>query len=46
MFRPCDSQLKKSDPHDFAAPADHWIKLKENEKRDNYLDLDRKLKNL
>ena len=24
---------------DFAVPADHIIKLKENEKRDKYLDL-------
>ena len=29
---------------DFAAPADHWIKLKECEKRDKYLDLARELK--
>ena len=29
---------------DFAAPADHRIKLKECEKRDKYLDLARELK--
>ena len=29
---------------DFAVPADHRIKLKENEKRDKYLDLARELK--
>ena len=31
---------------DFAVPADHKIKLKENEKKDKYLDLARKLKKL
>ena len=31
---------------DFAVPADHRIKLKECEKRDQYLDLARELKNL
>ena len=31
---------------DFAAPADRRIKLKESEKRDNYLDLARELKKL
>ena len=30
---------------DFAVPADHWIKLKECEKRDKYLDFARELKN-
>ena len=29
---------------DFAVPADHWVKLKEGEKRDKYLDLTRELK--
>ena len=29
---------------DFAVPADHRIKLKEYEKKDNYLDLARELK--
>ena len=29
---------------DFAVPADHRIKLKECEKKDNYLDLVRELK--
>ena len=31
---------------DFAAPADHRIKLKECEKKDKYLDLARELKKL
>ena len=31
---------------DFAIPADHWIKLKECEKKDKYLDLARELKKL
>ena len=31
---------------DFAVPADHRIKLKECEKKDNYLDLTRELKKL
>ena len=30
---------------DFAIPADHWVKLKESETRDKYLDLARELKN-
>ena len=30
---------------DFAVPADHRVKIKEGEKRDNYLDLARELKN-
>ena len=29
---------------DFTVPADHWVKLKENEKRDKYLDIARELK--
>ena len=29
---------------DFAVPADYRVKLKEGEKRDKYLDLDRELK--
>ena len=29
---------------DFAVPGDHRVKLKENEKKDKYLDLVRKLK--
>ena len=29
---------------DFAVQADHWIKLKECEKKDKYLDLARELK--
>ena len=31
---------------DFAVPADHRVKLKENEKMDKYLDLARELKML
>ena len=30
---------------DFGVPMDHRIKIKENEKRDKYLDLARKLEN-
>ena len=29
---------------DFAVSADHWIKLKESEKKDKYLDLAKELK--
>ena len=29
---------------DFAVPSDHRVKIKESEKRDNYLDLVRELK--
>ena len=29
---------------DFAVPADHWIKLKESEKKDKYLDFAWELK--
>ena len=31
---------------EFAVPADHWINLKESEKKDKYLDLARELKKL
>ena len=31
---------------DFAVPVDHRVKLKENEKKDKYLDLARELKKL
>ena len=31
---------------DFTIPADHRVKLKENEKKDKYLDLARELKKL
>ena len=31
---------------DFAVPADHWVKLNENEKREKYLDFAGQLKNL
>ena len=47
--RPYNNQQKKKKickVVDFAVPADHWIKLKESEKRDKYLDLARELKNL
>ena len=30
---------------DFAAPADHRVRSKESEKRDEYLDLAREIKN-
>ena len=40
MIRPSDDYKKKVDN----VPADHWIKIKENEKRDKYLDLARELK--
>ena len=29
---------------EFAVPADHWVNLKESEKKDKYLDLSRELK--
>ena len=46
--RPNESQRKKRTYRmvDFAIPADHRVKLKENEKRDKYLDLARERKNL
>ena len=31
---------------DFTALADHWVKLKESEKKDKYVDLARELKKL
>ena len=31
---------------DFAVPADHRVKLKENEKKDKYLDLAREVKKM
>ena len=31
---------------EFAVPVDHWIKLKESEKKDKYLDLAKELKKL
>ena len=31
---------------DFADPAVHWVKLKESEKKDKYVDLAKELKNL
>ena len=30
----------------FAVPADHWVKLKENEKKDKYVDLAKELEKL
>ena len=36
--------VKNFEKVDFAVPADHWIKLKEYEKKDKYLDLARELK--
>ena len=48
--RPYNDQQKKKKKIckivDFVVPADHRIKLKEYEKRDKYLDLDRKSKKL
>ena len=35
---------KEKGPVEFAVSADHRVKLKESEKRDNYLDLARELK--
>ena len=29
---------------DFAVPVDHWVKMKENEKRDKYLVLEAEVK--
>ena len=47
--KPCNNQQQKKGTcriANFAVPDDHWVKLKENEKRDKYLDLARKLKKL
>ena len=46
--RCCDSQQKKRTCRivDFAVPADHWVKLKESEKKEEYLHLARELKKL
>ena len=46
--RPCNNQQKKRTCKivDFAVPADHRIKLKECEKKDEYLDFARELKKL
>ena len=48
MTRLSDSRKKKSTCWlvDFAVPADHKVKLKENEKRDNYQDLGGELKKM
>ena len=45
--RPYNNKKKKrtSKMVDFAVPADHRVKLKENEKKDKYQDLARELKN-
>ena len=50
--RPSDNYLKKKEKKrtcrivDFAIPADHRIKIKENEKRDKFFDLGREVKKL
>ena len=46
--RPNNNQQKKKTCKilDFAAPANHMVKLKESEKRDTYPDLTRELKKL
>ena len=48
MAKPNDNQDKKRTCRleDFTVPADHWVKLKESEKRDEYLDIARELKKL
>ena len=47
MTRPYNQQEKRTCRIvDFAVLADHWVKLKENEKKDKYLDLARELKKL
>ena len=53
ITRPSDSKKKKKKKKkrtcrvvDFAFQTDHRVKLKENEKKDKYLDLARKLKKL
>ena len=48
MTRPYNNQQKKTTCKivDFAVLADHWVKLKESEKKDKYLDLARELKKL
>ena len=38
--------IKKNCIADFALPADHRVKIKENEKRDKYLDLAGELRKL
>ena len=46
--KPSDSQQKKRTCQvvDSGVPADHWVKLKESEKKDKYIDLARELKKL
>ena len=48
MTRSCNNPQKKRTCRivDFAVPADRRVKLKESEKKDKYLDLDRELKKL
>ena len=48
MTRPGDRQQKNRNCliMNFAVQADHWVKLKESEKRDEYQDLARELKKL
>ena len=45
MTKPSDSQQKKRTCWivDFIVPEDHRVKLKESEKRDQYLDLAREV---
>ena len=40
------NKKKRTCKRDFAFPADHRIKLKECEKKENYLDLAKELENL
>ena len=45
--RPSNNKKKRTwQIVDFAILADHWVKLKENENKDKYLDLARELKKL
>ena len=37
---------KNNNDMDFAVSPDHWVKLKESEKKDKYLDIARELKKL
>ena len=49
MTRFCNNQQERKRTHrniNFAVPADHWVKLKENENRDTYIDLAKELKKL
>ena len=48
VTKPSDHQQKKRTCRivDFVVPADHWVKLKESKKRDEYVYLSRELKKL